>query len=88
MLRVLKSWHPRITFLDEQSGEKEEWFYEDGLKDYILSATQGWPVLPELPFMGSFSGETEAVDWAVQWLPEGGDIVAESYVDLILVLQF
>ena len=43
----------RITFLDEQSGDKEEWFYEDGLKDYILSATHGWPVLPELPFMGS-----------------------------------
>lgn len=77
----------RITFHDEQSGEKEEWFYEDGLKDYILSATQGWPVLPELPFMGSFSGETEAVDWAVQWLPEGGDIVAESYVNLIPTAQ-
>ncbi|MEE3239538.1 MAG: DNA topoisomerase IV subunit B [Pseudomonadota bacterium] len=77
----------RITFHDEKSGEKEEWFYEDGLKDYILSATQGWPVLPELPFMGSFSGETEAVDWAVQWLPEGGDIVAESYVNLIPTAQ-
>ena len=37
--------------------------------------------------MGSFSGETEAVDWAVQWLPEGGDIVAESYVNLIPTAQ-
>jgi topoisomerase-4 subunit B len=27
--------------------------------------------------------ETEAVDWAIQWLPEGGEVVAESYVNLI-----
>lgn len=77
----------RITFLDEQSGDKDEWFYEDGLKDYILSATRGWEVLPELPFMGSFSAETEAVDWAVQWLPDGGEVIAESYVNLIPTAQ-
>ena len=77
----------RITFLDEQSGDKDEWFYEDGLKDYILSATRGWEVLPELPFMGSFSAETEAVDWAVQWLPDGGEFIAESYVNLIPTAQ-
>ena len=72
-----------ITFLDEASGDKDEWYYEDGLKDYIRAATQGWEVLPAEPFMGKFVGETEAVDWAIQWLPEGGEIVAESYVNLI-----
>lgn len=77
----------KITFHDEQSGDKDEWFYEDGLKDYIMSATRGWEVLPAEPFMGSFTGETEGVDWAVQWLPEGGDIVAESYVNLIPTAQ-
>lgn len=77
----------RITFVDEQSGDKDEWFYEDGLKDYLLSATRGWDVLPELPFMGSFSAETEAADWAVQWLPEGGEVIAESYVNLIPTAQ-
>ena len=77
----------KITFHDEQSGDKDEWFYEDGLKDYIVSSTRGWEVLPAEPFMGSFTGETEAVDWAVQWLPEGGDIVAESYVNLIPTAQ-
>ena len=73
----------KITFKDEKSGDQDEWFYEDGLKDYILSATRGWETLPVEPFMGSFSGDSEAVDWAVQWLPEGGDIIAESYVNLI-----
>jgi len=77
----------KITFRDEQSGEKDEWFYEDGLKDYIVSSTRGWEVLPAEPFLGSFAGDTEAVDWAIQWLPEGGDIIAESYVNLIPTAQ-
>ena len=33
--------------------------------------------------MGSFNGDTEAVDWALQWLPDEGEIIAESYVNLI-----
>ena len=77
----------RITFLDEQSGDKDEWFYEDGLRDYLVSATRGWEVLPKEPFMGSFSAETEAADWAVQWMPDGGEIIAESYVNLIPTAQ-
>ena len=28
-------------------------------------------------------GNDEAVEWAVQWLPEGGEVPAESYVNLI-----
>ena len=39
--------------------------------------------MPEEPFTGSFSGHDEAVDWALTWLPEGGDTVTESYVNLI-----
>ena len=72
----------RVTLLDEKRGEKEEWCYEDGIADYLADATIDFPVIPEEPFTSSFAGETEAVDWAIQWLPEGGDIVAESYVNL------
>ncbi|EAQ97513.1 DNA topoisomerase IV subunit B [Congregibacter litoralis] len=77
----------RVTFLDEKKNEKEEWFYEDGLTDYLLSATEGFPTVPAAPFTGSFSGSTEAVDWAVQWLPEGGELITESYVNLIPTAQ-
>ncbi|WP_347330621.1 DNA topoisomerase IV subunit B [Marinimicrobium locisalis] len=76
-----------VIFKDEQSGETDEWFYEDGLKDYLLGATQGWETLPEQPFVGEFNGKTEAVNWAVQWLPEGGELVQESYVNLIPTAQ-
>ncbi|MFZ5602658.1 MAG: toprim domain-containing protein, partial [Pseudomonadota bacterium] len=48
---------------------------------------QGWTVLPEEPFVGSMQAETEAVDWAVQWLPEGGELVTEGYVNLIPTVQ-
>ena len=77
----------RVTFKDETSGESDEWFYEDGLKDYLTSQTQGWECLPADAFIGSFSGRAEAVDWAVQWLPEGGEVVQESYVNLIPTAQ-
>ena len=33
--------------------------------------------------MGSFAGNTEAVDWAAIWLPEQGEVIGESYVNLI-----
>src|SRR5690606_2578979 len=42
-----------------------------------------YETLPLLPFTGSMAGNTEAVDWAVQWLPEGGELTTESYVNLI-----
>ena len=77
----------RVTFLDEKKKEKDEWYYEDGLTDYLLAATDGFPTVPAEPFTGSFSGSNEAVDWAVQWLPEGGELVTESYVNLIPTSQ-
>ena len=77
----------RVKFKDEKKQETEEWYYEDGLADYLADATIDFPVVPETPFVGSFSGNNEGVDWAVQWLPEGGDVVAESYVNLIPTAQ-
>ena len=77
----------KVKFKDEAKGESDEWYYEDGLTDYLADATIDFPVIPEEPFVGSFSGSNEAVDWAVQWLPEGGEAVTESYVNLIPTVQ-
>ena len=76
-----------VTFLDENLGETETWYYQDGLADYLSSATSEWPTLPAAPFVGTFAGRSEAVDWAVQWHPEGGALVQESYVNLIPTTQ-
>ncbi|MEC7825320.1 MAG: ATP-binding protein, partial [Pseudomonadota bacterium] len=78
----------RIKFDDKVNKETHEWFYEDGLQDYLLSAVKEFITVPEdVPFTGSFSGNGEAADWAVMWLPEGGDLVTESYVNLIPTAQ-
>lgn len=77
----------KVIFTNEQTDETEEWFYEDGLTDYLSDATRGWDVLPLAPFTGSFSGSSEAADWAVQWLPNGGEVTQESYVNLIPTAQ-
>ena len=73
----------KVTLTDEKKKEKTEWHYEDGISDYLADATIDFPVIPETPFRSHFEGETEPVDWAIQWLPEGGEVVAESYVNLI-----
>jgi topoisomerase-4 subunit B len=77
----------RVCFTQESTGEKEEWHYEDGLKAYLLDALMGYTKLPEMPFMGQATSEAEKVEWAVTWLPEGGELVTESYVNLIPTVQ-
>lgn len=78
----------KISLLDEASGEKEDWEYRDGLKEYLLGQVGDLPTLPEdEPFMGSSSSDREGADWAVIWLSEGGESVNESYVNLVPTSQ-
>jgi topoisomerase-4 subunit B len=72
-----------VSFYDENTDESEEWHYQDGLQDYLSGSLQGWDVLPSTPFIGTYASANEAADWAVQWMPDGGDLVQESYVNLI-----
>ncbi|WP_432471848.1 DNA topoisomerase IV subunit B [Amphritea sp. HPY] len=78
-----------VTFTDAtgDSKEKEQWYYEDGLVDYLKGTTQVFETLPEEPFTASLQGEIDAMDVALQWLPEGGDLTCESYVNLIPTAQ-
>jgi topoisomerase-4 subunit B len=78
----------RMRFISElDPTENEEWYFEDGLTDYLLSELAGNALLPESPYTGHFKGHDHEVDWAVVWLPEEGDIVGESYVNLIPTTQ-
>lgn len=73
----------KVAFTDEASGECNVWHYEDGFTDYLKEALGQNALLPDPPFVGHLTGPREAVDWALAWLPEGGEPVAESYVNLI-----
>jgi topoisomerase-4 subunit B len=78
----------RIRFVHEGHAEDdEEWFYEDGLTAYLLDELQDAELVPPQPFVGHFKGADEEVDWAVAWLGDEGDLVAESYVNLIPTTQ-
>ena len=76
----------KVVFVNEkEAGDARttEWCYEAGLQDYLSAELAGFELLPADPFTGALAGQNEAVDWAVQWLPEGGQPVTESYVNLI-----
>ena len=77
----------KIKFFEEKTRESEEWIYEDGLSDYLTDALTGYDLLPEQPFVITVEGEHESVDWALLWIPEKGEGVAESYVNLIPTTQ-
>lgn len=76
-----------VSFADEASGESQQWHYHNGLRDYLCEAVQGFERLPDEPFVGRMEAERETAEWAVLWLPEGGELVAESYVNLIPTAQ-
>jgi topoisomerase-4 subunit B len=72
-----------VRLEDEKSGEKESWTYADGVRTYLAETLAGLELLPPEPFLGSMEAEREAVDWAVHWLPGDGELVQESYVNLV-----
>lgn len=78
-----------VTFTDLSGKEKVEdrWCYEDGLKSYLSSAMTDEPCVPASPFVGHISDENEEADWALMWQLEPGEVIAESYVNLIPTAQ-
>lgn len=73
-----------IEFVHEGKAEDDEsWCYEAGLTDYLLSELEDFERVPETPFEGEYKEDDQEVAWAVTWLPEGGELVAESYANLI-----
>lgn len=77
----------KVKLTLEKTQEKFEWQYTEGLEEYLLEALDKTPHIPEQPFNGSVTGEHEAVDWALVWLTDQGNNVAESYVNLVPTSQ-
>lgn len=76
-----------IKFFDEKSKKKHEWYFEDGLKTYLLELLGNCERLPEEPIISSFKGDVEQVDWAITWVFDGGELITESYVNLVPTAQ-
>jgi len=77
----------QVFFTDEANKEKTNWCYADGLKTYLAEELAGCELLPLEPFLESMKGDHEAAEWAVHWVPEAGELVTESYVNLVPTVQ-
>jgi len=77
----------KITFDDQLNKKKYEWFFEDGLKDYLLESIESVEHLPQDSFCEHFEGADETVEWAIAWLLEEGEGLKESYVNLVPTAQ-
>jgi topoisomerase IV subunit B len=73
----------RITFTNEATGEKDEWFYTGDLGAYLMEEVTDKDKLPAEPIVGANEGDTDLVSYALLWAPNAEIAVGESYVNLI-----
>ncbi|NND82804.1 MAG: DNA topoisomerase IV subunit B [Gammaproteobacteria bacterium] len=73
-----------INFADEiKPANNQSWYYEDGLKAYLLGALDDLERLPEEGFQGKEGNAEEEVEWIVAWTADNSEAIMESYVNLI-----
>jgi topoisomerase-4 subunit B len=73
----------RITFLNEATGERDEWFYSGDLGAYLLEELGERERLPSEPISASRAAQSDAVSCALLWVPDEQNTIGESYVNLI-----
>jgi topoisomerase IV subunit B len=77
----------RITFINEATGEKDEWFFTGDLGAYLMEEVTDKDKLPAEPIVGSNEGDTNLVSYALLWAPNAEVAVGESYVNLIPTIE-
>ena len=77
----------KIIFIDEINHETIEWQFENGLLDYLRDEVQAREIIPEIPFVSDGKIDKASCQFAICWNAEGGDMVQESYVNLIPTAQ-
>ena len=77
----------RITFKNEATGEKDEWFYTGDLGAYLVEELQKETRIPAEPITGTLTEDNDAVDYALCWAPDAEAALGESYVNLIPTIE-
>src|SRR4029077_21046697 len=77
----------RITFKNEVSGEKDEWFYTGDLAAYLVEELGKHERIPAEPITGTREGDDDAVNYALCWAPDAENPIGESYVNLIPTIE-
>jgi topoisomerase IV subunit B len=73
----------KVSFTNEQTGEKEEWFYTGDLGAYLVEQLGKADRLPQEPITGKHESDQDVVEWALIWSSDADPLVDESYVNLI-----
>ena len=76
-----------VTLVEEKAKEKTTWHYADGLETYLQQALPEFKLIPKRAFSGDMTGNDESVTWALHWTEDDGELVAESYVNLVPTAQ-
>ncbi|NOX49815.1 MAG: DNA topoisomerase IV subunit B [Gammaproteobacteria bacterium] len=73
--------------VEDKENSSETWLYEDGLRGYLEASLADAEGLPAQIILHSAQGNQEAVDYALKWVTDGGELITESYVNLIPTAQ-
>ena len=73
----------RVSFTQEASGEREEWFFTGDLGAYLSDELGKTERLPAEPIIGKREQDQDTVEYALVWAPGSEVVIAESYVNLI-----
>ena len=77
----------KLEYLDEVTNEKEEWYFSDGLKNYIRESMGDSDLIPVEPFLGEQESDEIQVTWALYWVADDSNPITESYVNLVPTAQ-
>lgn len=73
----------RISFTNEFTGERDEWFFAGDLGAYLVDELGKAERLPIEPITGKREQDQDVVEYAICWAPDAENPLAESYVNLI-----
>ena len=77
----------RITFSNEATGEKDEWFFTGDLGAYLVEELGATDKLPAEPITSPRENENDPVMYALLWAPNAEATFGESYVNLIPTIE-
>jgi topoisomerase-4 subunit B len=73
----------RVTFKNQATGEKDEWFYTGDLGAYLVEELGNHERIPPEPIASTRESDNDAVNYALCWAPDAESAIGESYVNLI-----
>jgi topoisomerase IV subunit B len=77
----------RITFVNEATGEKDEWFFTGDLGAYLVEEVGATEKLPPEPITSQRESDHDPVSYALLWAPDAENSFGESYVNLIPTIE-